>query len=109
MVVITPKWGCVIKIKYIGGRSTYEVSLNRKAYYFTKENGRVTDIQDKNIINYIFGLPNRAEFEVVMPEKEIQEKLIEKNNPLECEICGFIAKSEFGISVHKRKHLKQGV
>jgi len=25
-------------------------------------------------------------------------------NPFECPICGFIAKSEFGLKTHKRKH-----
>lgn len=49
----------------------YEVTLNRKPYYFTKENNRTLDIKDQSVINYIFGLPNRAEFEVVVNPEEI--------------------------------------
>jgi len=33
---------------------------------------------------------------VFPPEKEA--------NPLECPICGFVAKNEFGLMAHKRKH-----
>uniref|UniRef100_A0A6M3KH99 Uncharacterized protein n=1 Tax=viral metagenome TaxID=1070528 RepID=A0A6M3KH99_9ZZZZ len=39
--------------------------MNRKSYYFTPENDRILDTDDKAVINYIFGLPNRQEFEVV--------------------------------------------
>lgn len=60
-----------MKVKYIGGRSRFEVSLNRKPYYFTPENKKILDIQDKNVINYIFSLPNRQEFEVVVEPQEI--------------------------------------
>ena len=71
-----------MKIKYKGGRTFYEVNLNRKPYYFTKENDRILDIKDQAVINYIFSLPNNAEFEVVMeetkpiPEEEL--KIIKK-------------------------------
>lgn len=57
-----------MRIKYLGGRSHFEISYNRKSYHFTPENNRTLDIQEKEIINYIFGLPNRAEFEVVVEE-----------------------------------------
>ena len=46
-----------------------KVAYNRVPYYFTPENNRIADIQDKNVINYIFSLPNRSEFEVVMPKE----------------------------------------
>jgi len=36
------------------------------------------DIQEKEIINYIFSLPNRAEFEVVMEEVNPQPQIIPK-------------------------------
>lgn len=52
-------------IKYSGGRSHYEVSYNRKPYYFTPENNRTIEITEPKVINYIFSLPNRAEFEVI--------------------------------------------
>ena len=66
-------------IKYIGGRSRFEVSLNRKPYYFTPENNKTVNIEDQAVINYIFGLPNRQEFTVVdeplpTPEPKVEIK-----------------------------------
>ncbi len=87
-----------MRVVYKGGRTWYEVVLNRKSYIFTKENNRTLDISDQAVINYIFSLPNRGEFSVLVEEKP-QEK-----NPLICEVCGFIGKSDFGILAHKRKH-----
>lgn len=62
-------------IRYRGGRSQYEVSYDRKPYYFTPENNRTLDIQDPKVINYIFGLPNRMEFEAIEkpPEPKVEE------------------------------------
>ena len=73
-----------MKIRYKGGRSHYEVSYNRKPYYFTLQNNRTVDIQEQAVINYIFSLPNRTEFEAVIeepkpqPEIEIKEEVIKK-------------------------------
>jgi len=63
-----------VKIRYIGGRSRYDVSFNRKPYYFTPENNRTLDIKDQVVVNYIFSLPNRAEFEAVMEEPKVEIK-----------------------------------
>jgi len=60
-----------MRIKYTGGRTWIEIVLNRKSYYFTKENDRILDITDQAVINYIFSLPNRAEFEVMVEPQEI--------------------------------------
>lgn len=60
-----------MKIRYIGGRTHYAVSLNRKSYYFTLENNRTLDIKDQSVINHIFSLSNRAEFQVVAEPQEI--------------------------------------
>ena len=89
-------------IKYKGGRSHYEVSFNRMPYYFTLENNRTLDIKDQNVINYIFSLPNRQEFEAV---DSVEEKKVES---FECEICKFVAKSAQGLIVHRStKHKKK--
>ncbi len=66
-----------------------EISYNRKSYHFTPENNHILDIQEKEVINYIFSLPNRAEFEAVMeeikpqpiisgPKARVKEKIIKK-------------------------------
>jgi hypothetical protein len=51
-----------------------DISFNRKPYYFTPENNRVLDIKEQAVLNYIFSLPNRAEFEAVM-EEELKPEL----------------------------------
>jgi hypothetical protein len=70
-----------MQVKYLGGRTVYTITFERKDYHFTLENNRTLDIQDKRVINYIFGLPNKAEFEVVVEEPKpiIIEPKTEKN------------------------------
>ena len=63
-----------VLIKYCGGRSRTEVSYNRIPYYFTPENNHTAEIVDTKVINYIFSLPNRAEFTVVEPPKPKEKK-----------------------------------
>ena len=41
--------------------------------------------------------------DIVKVEEEPKEKIKEEVN-LKCDVCGFVAKSEFGLTVHKRKH-----
>lgn len=62
-------------IRYVGGRSRVRISPNREAYNFTPENNRTLDIKDQRIIDYIFSLPNRAEFQAVdyIPEASFEE------------------------------------
>ena len=57
-----------MKIRYIGGRVYYKVTLNRNPYFFIPENNMILEITDQNVINYIFSLPNRQEFQAVESE-----------------------------------------
>jgi len=63
-----------VKIRYKGGRSHYKISPDRKPYYFTPENNRILDIKDQAVVNYIFSLDNRQEFEAVMEEPKVELK-----------------------------------
>ncbi len=65
-------------IKYIGGRSRYDLSFNRKPFYFTSENNRILDIKDKAVRDYIFSLPNRGEFETIEAEIPAEENVVEQ-------------------------------
>ena len=99
-----------MKIRYTGGRTWIEVVLNRVPYIFSKENNLTLDIKNQAVVNHIFSLPNRAEFEAVVEEigpikKEIKEQ---REDNLKCSICGFIAKSGQGLLVHIAKHKKPG-
>lgn len=60
-------------IKYVGRRTVYSVRFGRVPYNFSEENNHTLDIKEKLVINYIFGLPNKGEFEVVEPEVKIPE------------------------------------
>lgn len=97
-----------MKLRYGGGRSRYEVTLNRRAYHFTPENQKTIETNDQELVNYIFSLENRGEFSVVVdnPVPIPQSAPIEtsKENKLLCKKCGFIAKSETGLMVHQAKH-----
>lgn len=73
-----------MKIRYIGGRTWYGVTYNRKEYIFSKENDRILDIKDDNVINFIFQLPNSSEFKVVVEdEKKPEVKPEEKPKQIE--------------------------
>lgn len=66
----------MIKIRYKGGRSCLKVVLNRVPYFFNKENNYILDIKDQAVINYIFSLPNRTKFEVVMDKPKEEEQRV---------------------------------
>ena len=52
-------------IRYKGGRSRFEVNFNRQSYNFSIDNNRTIEISDQKVINYIFSLSNRHEFEPI--------------------------------------------
>ncbi len=95
-----------MKIRYKGGRSRIDVTFNRKAYNFTPENNKTLDIREQAVVNYIFSLSNRSEFEAMVEEKPCVEE--KKEEVFKCEICEFIAKSAQGLLVHNSKHKKGG-
>lgn len=55
-------------VKYTGGRTHLKITLGRKSYCFTIENNRILDIKEQEVINHIFGLDNRSEFQVIVDE-----------------------------------------
>lgn len=71
-------------IRYRGGRVMYEITFNRIPYYFNAENNYILDVRDQTVVNYIFSLPNRGEFEAVV--EEIKQPKIEKIETKEPEI-----------------------
>ena len=98
-----------MKIRYKGGKTWYKIALNRTPYIFSVENNRTLDIKDQAVINYIFSLPNNAEFEAVMEEtKPAPIKQEPEKNKLQCDICDFIAKSDQGLLVHIATKHKKG-
>ena len=69
-----------MRIRYIGGRSRYEVDFNRRSFNFNPENGMTIETDDRDVINYIFRLPNNFEFEVFenVPSIEDEKSEIEE-------------------------------
>jgi hypothetical protein len=64
----------MVKVRYVGGRGWIKIFLNRKSYIFSKENNRTLDIKDQNVLNHIFSLNNRAEFQVVLDEPKVVDE-----------------------------------
>ena len=87
-------------VKYIGRRTVYQVRFGRTPYTFSNENDYTLDIGDKQVINYIFGLPNKSEFEVV--EKEKPKEIIEE--PKEIKKVKDTKKKTGGKNGKRNKH-----
>jgi len=89
-----------VRLKYTAGRTMVKIPYNRKPFIFKKETGYIAEVP--------LGLAN-----LLLPTGQftaVSEKPKEIPKPVDktlCEICGFKAKSEYGILVHKRKHKKE--
>lgn len=98
-------------VRYKGGRSTNKVGFERKNYIFNQANNFICDVPDRLASILLIGGQFTATDQkpAVIEEKpvEVKEEVKENINPLECEQCGFVAKSEFGLHVHKQKHLRE--
>lgn len=46
----------------------------------------------------------RLEVGDIVKAEEVKEEGKKEATNLKCDVCGFVAKSEFGLTVHKRKH-----
>lgn len=74
-------------------------------YVYVKRlsDGAVMDIPEKHLADTL-----KQGFELVRKIEPLYEAAVVEppkvENPFECPICGFIAKSEFGLKTHKRKH-----
>jgi hypothetical protein len=74
-------------------------------YVFVKrlKDGAVMDIPETHLEDTL-----KQGFELVRKIEPLYENATVEppkiENPFECPICGFIAKSEFGLKTHKRKH-----
>ncbi len=64
-----------------------------------QRNPNKRELRDALELDRIIDLDNPS----VETPKEGQSLRIE-DDPNECPLCGFIAKSEFGLKVHKKKH-----
>lgn len=84
-----------MKIRYRGGRSCYKVTFNRQPYNFTEENNHILDILEQGVINHIFSLGNRTEFEAMVAPPIIAEEA--KEVPLE------IKKEEKKVEIKSNK------
>jgi len=74
-------------------------------YVYVKrlKDGAVMDIPEAHLEDTL-----KQGFELVRTIEPLYENATVEppkvENPFECPICGFIAKSEFGLKTHKRKH-----
>ena len=91
-----------IRLHYKGSRSLTKQYFNRQAYVFKKENNFTVDVPS----DFAKILLQAGEYE---PVTVIKETIIEREpeKDLVCKVCGFMAKSEQGLLVHRSKHTKK--
>ena len=95
----------MIRLKYIGGKSISKLYFNRIRYIFNKENDFTAEV------------PLGAWYFVKQTNEFIPAPAAEAKTPpsvtigvldkVICDICGFKAKSMYGLVVHSRKHQKK--
>lgn len=92
----------MVKLRYKGGRTLVNAAYNRKYYPFNKNNDYVNEIPlglAKQLLLTGEYIPAKEEKPIVK-EDVVIDKLV-------CIVCGFKAKSEFGMIVHSRKHIEE--
>ena len=106
----------MLRLKYIGGKSLSKLYFNRKRYVFNREND-FTENVPRMLWNFVkqtnefIPAPILEKSEMTMttvihtkPEEPEPEK---KSDKVICDICGFKARSPYGLVVHSRKHKKE--
>lgn len=92
-----------VRLRYKGGRSQATPQWNRKKHVFNKGTGYECDVpQGLSIL-----LVQTGEYVPVdMTDKVVEVVLMNKKHI--CEQCGFEARSEHGLNIHKGKHKREG-
>ena len=102
----------MIRLKYIGGKAKSKLYFNRVRYVFNREND-FTESVPRMLWNFVkqtneFIPAPIAEEKKPSPEpEEVKPKPKEKSDKVVCDICGFKARSPYGLVVHSRKHKKE--
>lgn len=102
----------MIRLRYIGGKSLSKLYYNRVRYIFNKENDFTAEVPlgawyfVKQTNEFIPApLPEKTVSTDRTPLPEVETK--EKSTKVICDICGFKARSPYGLTVHSRKHKKE--
>ncbi len=101
----------IMEIKYTGPKPQKLIMYNNQHYVFNP----TCVVYDQPTIDFLLARDKNGLFEQVLsppPDKTKPEKIEipepEEKNPAQCEICGFVAKSEFGLKAHIRGKHKRG-
>lgn len=106
----------LVSLKYVGGKTHSSEPWNRKKFVFKKENDYICEIphqlakelcSDRGAGQYI---PVRTVIEKAISFDGTSDVVDLKNkekNPLLCDKCDFVSKSDYGLLIHKRKHFKK--
>lgn len=99
------------KLKYEPKRPNKEKILRNmknkrpaKLYYFQNKYGSVFSTGDQAVVDQWRKTPGVKEIQV--SESVVVEAPPVQDDPLQCVVCGFVAKNESGLRMHKRKHEK---
>ncbi len=98
--------------KYKLKDKTKDMTMNKslRFFYFQREDGSIVEIPEKNVDQTKKLHPNW----VVVREYLVGSEQVEnasnlppiENDPMECGLCGFVAKSEHALNIHKGKQHK---
>lgn len=97
----------MMRLKYVGGRALAKLYFGRERFVFNKENSFIEKVPvgifwDRNLF-----MP--APVEENKPEIPVEKKEPEQvTDDTLCSICGFKARSSYGLSIHKKAKHKGG-
>jgi hypothetical protein len=100
----------MITLRYNGGRSLVKSYYNRKQYVFSKANDFIAEVpielakrllMTRQYLPVAKSAPQESKFDGV-------GNMVNLNDNLTCDICGFKAKSVQGLLVHQGKHKRGG-
>ena len=83
---------------------------NRVFYYVKRSDGSVVDIPEKDLEQTLklhpdWRVMSKTDDQTFKEDLKVKVDDAPKSSPLECPICGFVAKSESGLRNHKKsKH-----
>src|SRR3990167_5869436 len=97
----------LIELKYVGGRPNSKELWNRKRYIFSKDNDFTCEVPRE--LEQWLAQNARGQYQVQQSKTIIKEviKEVPVEKSLKCDKCGFTAKTEQGLLVHKAKHSKK--
>ena len=104
----------MLRLRYIGGKAKSKLYFNRVRYIFNREND-FTENVPRMLWNFVKQTNEfiPAPVKEYPPDSAAQATFVKEPEPEKksdkviCDICGFKARSPYGLRVHSRKHTRE--